>query len=148
MVESTVSEYTRSRPQRPLGVWILTVYGANFAGIIPFGLSIYLLVSEESSKFLDSAGFGLFLSLALNVGVFIAAFRTWQGKDRARIVFLILITLYYALVAVNNYQLMSSGLAVSSETSGMWGRVFRGFLYPAIFIWYFLRAETRKFFRE
>jgi len=143
----TLFNGVRSKPQRPLGVWILTVYGANFAGIIPFGLSIYLLASEKSSDFLDSAGFGLFLSLALNIGVFIAAFRTWQGKDRARIIFLILITLYYALVAFNNYQLISTGLAVSGET-GMWGRVFRGFLYPAIFIWYFLRAETRKFFRE
>ncbi|GJM41689.1 MAG: hypothetical protein DHS20C20_19710 [Ardenticatenaceae bacterium] len=98
---SSFSEYIHAKPQRPLGVWLLIIYGAIFAGIVPLGATLFILTSEEALAVLGN-GIEYYFGIALSLAVLIFSFRTWQGNNRARIIFLILITLHYGLLALNN----------------------------------------------
>lgn len=135
------------KSNRPNGVWILTIYAIVFAGVLPIIATVYLMVSGVSPTEFGSSTTSLIVGILLGIGVIVSAIGAWKGNNKARIALMILITLHYVLIAINNANILSAPNTIPSELQArMRGRVFRGFLYPAIYIWYFLRAETRKFY--
>jgi hypothetical protein len=136
------------KAHRPLGVWLLTIYAAVGKGLFP--IVLMLLVWNDS----DPVGSELFPTyiiignIALGVGIIWSAIETWRGKNRARITFLILVSLSYGLVAYNNFQgLRYLDLSGSMEGAAI-SRIIRGIIYPALFIWYFTRPGTLPFFNQ
>ena len=127
---------------RPTGVWILTIYAMIFAGIAPVLLSLFLLASGNAAGNVA----GILFSLPVSIGVIASAIGAWKGKDNARKSLIFLVTLYYVLLAINNFILINSGQAPDEQLARLWGRVLRGFINPAIYIWYFTKTTTRDFY--
>jgi hypothetical protein len=142
MKETIVPSQVPQRASRPIGVWILTVYALLFAGIAPLLLSLFLLVSGNSTE----NGIRIFFSLSLSTGIVISAIGAWQGRENARKSLLVLITLNYVLIAINNYIMINSGQAPEEAQTQFWGPVLRGVLYPAIYIGYFNKDTTKEFY--
>jgi len=69
-----------------------------------------------------------------------------EGNEKARKSLLIFVTLYYVLVALNNYLLINSGQVPDEEQTRLWGRILRSFLYPAVYLWYSNRYTTKEFY--
>ena len=127
---------------RPTGVWILTIYALIFVGIAPLLLSIFMLISGNAA----GSVFSVLLSLPISVGVIASAVGAWKGNEKARKSLLVLVTLHYVLIAINNYLFISSGQVPDDEQTRLWGRVLRGFIYPAVYIWYFNKYTTKEFY--
>ena len=133
-------------PKRPIGVWLLTVYAGLVAGVLPLAVVIVALVTSNVFEEAGVGGLGLALSTLLNLGVIVSAIGAWRGNNNFRRALLLLITAHYVLIAVNNFTFLAAGQVPSDEQGRLWGRVLRGFLYPAIYIWYFNRSATKAFF--
>ena len=133
---------------RPFGVWILTIYGAIFAGIIPLIAYILVFLSGSSPVLSGLNPLYLIFSIGLNIGITIFAIQTWMGKEKARKTFIVLISLNYLLLSINNFLIILSGQADSLEIMRLWGRVIRNLVYPALYIWYFNRSRTKEFFQN
>ena len=127
---------------RPTGIWILTIYAMIFAGIAPLLLSLFMLVSGNAAGNVV----GVLFSLPVSIGVITSAVGAWKGNEKARKSLLIFVTLHYVLVAINNYFLINSGQVPDEQITSLWGRVFRGFLYPVAYIWYFNKNTTKEFY--
>jgi hypothetical protein len=132
--------------KRPLGLWILTIYAAFFAGIAPLVVAIIALVTGNSASIPGGSVLGVIGAILISGSIVYYTFRTWQGQDRARRHFLVLISVHYVLIAINNYLFLQSGEVPVDDVNRIWGRVGRGILYPAIFIWYFTRPHVTRFF--
>ncbi len=132
------------KKSRPTGVWILTIYALIFVGIAPLVLSMYILVSGNATGNV----LNILLSLPISIGVISSAIGTWNGNEKARKSLLLLVTLHYVLIAVNNYTFISSGQVPGNEQTRLWGRVLRGFIYPAVYIWYFNKYTTKEFYNS
>lgn len=129
--------------QRPTGVWFFTLYALIFAGIAPLAVAIVVLLSGNQGLFSMS----LVFSILLNASIIYYAFRTWQGNDRARKIFLVLVTANYAFIGLNNLYLLVTGQVTAADDQiRLFGRVLRGVLYPAVFLWYFNRPTVKDFF--
>lgn len=142
MTENIARPQASQKVSRPIGVWILTIYALVFAGIAPLLLSLFLLISGNAAGNV----IGILLSLPVSIGVMISAVGTWKGNEKARKSLLIFVTLHYVLVAFNNYLLMNSGQVPDEEQTRLWGRILRGFIYPAVYLWYFNRYTTKEFY--
>jgi hypothetical protein len=127
---------------RPTGVWILTIYALIFVGLAPLMLSIFLLVSGNGS----GGVLGVLLSIPISIGVITSAINAWKGSEQARRFLLAFVTLHYVLIAINNYILIRSGQVPDGEQSQLWGRILRGIIFPAIYIWYFNKRKIKDFF--
>lgn len=142
MQEITIIPQEEKMP-RPKGVWLLTIYALIFTGIIPLLVSFYMLVSGNAAEYAIS----ILLSIPVSLGVISGAIGAWKGNNKARIAFLVFITLHYGFIAVNNYTLIKSGQIPDDEQIRLWGRVLRGFLYPAVYIGYFSQKKIKDFYR-
>lgn len=127
---------------RPTGVWLLTLYALIFVGIAPLLLSIFMLVSGNAA----GSEFSILLTLPISIGAILSAIGAWKGKEKARISLLIFVTLNYAFIAINNFLLLRSGQVPDDEQTRLWARVIRGFIYPAVYIWYFNKFTTKEFY--
>jgi len=141
MTENLANPQVKQK-SRPTGVWILTIYALIFVGIAPFLLSIFMLISGNSA----GNGYSILLLLPINIGVIISAIGAWKRSERARKSLLVLVTLHYVFIAINNYLFISSGQVPEDELTRSWGRVLRGFIYPAVYIWYFNKYTTKEFY--
>jgi len=142
-MEQSVGEAS-TKPARPLGVWILTIYAALFDGLLPLATAVALLFTTSTAG--SPRAVDLVLPLVLSTGIIAAAIGTWRGNDRSRKALLVLITAYYVLIAVNN-GIALAGQGVPTEIQiKMLGRIVRGVVYPAVYIWYFRKDSTLVFY--
>src|SRR4051794_15271044 len=89
----------QEKRKRPVGVWILTLWLAVFAGLLPAAVSVVGLVHGAISVVQFT------LMLALNLGVMAASVSAWTGSATGRNILATLAIVYYLGVAVSNYQL-------------------------------------------
>ncbi|HSH02226.1 MAG TPA: hypothetical protein VLL52_06855 [Anaerolineae bacterium] len=133
--------------KRPLGVTVLTFYAIFAAVLVPLFVvtmpALFLSAAERSGLFSWS---DLLLTILLAGSILVAAVKTWQGNNKARWLFLALVTVHYVLLGFNNGMVLLSGGAPAGLETRMMGRVFRGVFYPAVYIWYFNRPYVRAFF--
>jgi hypothetical protein len=86
-------------------------------------------------------------SLLICGGVMVTAVAAWRGRDRARLGLIVLVSAYYVGVALNNALLLWLGSVSDAEQARVLGRVLRGVLFPALYIWYFTRPDTKAYYR-
>ncbi len=141
MAENVATPQVAQKP-RLTGVWILTIYALIFVGIAPLLLSVYMLISGNTAGNV----FSILVSLPISIGVIASAIGAWKGIEKSRISLLVLVTLHYVFIAINNYIFISSGQVPDDEQTRLWGRVLRGFIYPAVYIWYFNKYTTKEFY--
>jgi hypothetical protein len=142
MSENIILPQSSQKKARPTGVWILTIYALIFAGIAPLLVYIFLLTSGNA----DIVGIDILWSLPITLGVIASAIGAWKGSNKARKFLLFFVTLHYVLVALNNYWVVSAGDIPIADQGRHWGRVLRGFVNPAVFIWYFNKHTTKEFY--
>jgi hypothetical protein len=111
-------------------------------GILPFLLSFLLLVSGNAA----GNEISILFSLLISIGVIISAIGAWKGNEKARKSLLFFVTLHYVFVAINNYSMINSGQVPIDEQGRAWGAVVRGFIYPAVYIWYFTKYTTKDYY--
>jgi hypothetical protein len=136
---------TRPVPDRPRGVWLLTIYALVFAGALPLALAVFVLASGGAGSL--AGGASLVYSILICGGVIVTAIGAWRGQERARLGLMVLVTLFYASVGINNLLLMWLGEVNAAEATRVTGRVLRGVVFPALYIWYFTRPATRAYYR-
>ncbi len=145
-MNTTDAEDQSHRPDRPLGVTILSIWDGVTVGVIPalrMGITI-----AGSQNLEDISILILCVSIGLPITIVTAALGTFQGNDRAWLSLLILLTIYFGLNTFQNVVLLiSTGLTPGDQV-----RISVGFigaiLVVVINLWYFLRPNTITFFRR
>ncbi len=135
-----------TRPARPLGVWIFTMYSMFYDGILPLGLAVMLLLQQDFDLTATNA-IAVGASALLSLGVIIAAIFTWKGNPTAKLWFLILVTVYNALLVFNYGYQFYTGQIDETASFTITGRMIRGVLFPIIYWYYFNRESVKRFFR-
>jgi hypothetical protein len=137
------------KPKRPFGVWFLTIYMSLFAGIFPFGAALFLSLNQAAQTDMGLTFVDFILPLVLGIVVVVTAIGTWKGNNKARIAFLVAITIHYGFIMYQNYQiaqLASSGLLESNLEMQSWARVFRGVFWIVVCWWYFTSKRAKPFY--
>lgn len=134
------------RPDRPLGVTILSIWDGVSVGVIPalrMGIMIASNPNLEEISILT-----LCVSIGLPITIVTAALGTYRGSDPARLSLLILLTIYFGLNAFQNVILLvSGGLTLEDQVRNSAG-IIGAILTVGINLWYFLRPNTISFFRR
>lgn len=138
------------RPNRPLGVWLLSVYALLLNGLFPaFAMGLFILGAHWAQ--LDPSGAALFyfviVRLLVNLGVIIAAVLAFRGGNIGRWSLLLLVTLHHVL-AIQNLPLLLAGPLPREALPGLGEGVLKQVIAPVIYIWYFTRRQTCLFYER
>ena len=134
------------RPDRPLGVTILSIWDGVSVGVIPalrMGIMIASNPNLEEISILT-----LCVSIGLPITIVTAALGTYRGSDPARLSLLILLTIYFGLNAFQNAILLVSGGLTPEDQMQNSAGIIGAILTVGINLWYFLRPNTISFFRR
>jgi hypothetical protein len=147
----TSSEVTTEiqKPKRPMGVWFLTIFMSLFTGVFPFGAALFLSINQTAQTEMGITFVDLIFPMILGIVVVVTAIGAWKGNDKARIAFLVAITIHYGFIMYQNYQIAqmaSSGLLESNLGPRSWARVFRGVFWIVICWWYFTSKRAKPFY--
>lgn len=134
------------RPERPVGVSVLTIWDGIALGVLPVlreGIAIATTSSDGdfSIVFLCSA-------IGLPIAIVSAAIGTFKGNDRARLGLLILLAIYFILNIFQNTILRIAGNLTPEEQVTNLGRILVSIVSLFINLWYFLRPSTIAYFRR
>jgi len=100
-VGSMTSAKNAPNTQRPLGVWVLTIHSLIFAGIFPIRYLVLFAITGNIEQLLGgNRAANTFLSVLCTCILFVSI-AAWQGKEKARIILVILITIYYLFDGIN-----------------------------------------------
>lgn len=135
----------RNAGTRPLGVTILAVLDSIMAGVFP--LIMAFAAMGDSTGIPGGAGSAMMLAL-IGIGVIGCAIGTWQGSNRARIALLVLVTIFYALNILAGVSLATADFIEADAQTRAWATVARGVFWLALNYWYFLRPQTRAWFKR
>jgi len=134
------------RPERPLGVTLLTIWDGIAVGVIPAMRSGIIIASNSNQDQISIIN--LCLEIGLPVVIVTAALGTFRGDDRARLGLLILLTLYFGLNAFQNAVLLASGNLTPDDQLRSIGGILSAFITVSVNLWYFLRPQTIAYFRK
>jgi hypothetical protein len=138
-----------SLAKRPIGVWILTVCLALFAGLIPAAIAVVIYAQVEVRESLGMTAWVLTLSVGLGIAIISTSILAWRGNNVARYLLLALAVIHYAMLAYNNFMLASSGAMPEELAPRTWGRAFRSIFWIAILVWYFgISHRPRAFYHR
>lgn len=142
------SQDAAPEPERPLGVWLLTIYYGLFAGLLPLVAVLLFFFGGEGQAAPGLSWLDLALSVSLSVGIMAAAVGAWRGSNRARIALVLLLILHYGLLVVNNFALSTmEGLDDSTRMSAV-ARGIRYLFHIGVNVWYFFLSERPKAFYQ
>jgi hypothetical protein len=134
------------RPERPLGVSLLSIWNGVTIGFIPalrFGISIARNVGQDDISIL-----AMCLGIGLPVAIITAAIGTFRGNDRSRVALIILLTLYFSLTTFQSVTLIVTGRLTLEEQFWSYAGILSAILTLTINLWYFLRPSTIAYFRK
>ena len=134
------------RPDRPLGVTILSIWDGVTVGVMPalrMGITI-----AGSQNLEDISILTLCVSIGLPITIVMSAMGTFQGNDSARLSLLILLTIYFGLNTFQNVVLPISGRLTPGDQVRITVGIIGAILAVVINLWYFLRSSTIEFFRR
>jgi hypothetical protein len=117
-----------------------------FAGALPLVSVLVWFFSEPAQSVLEISLFDLVLSTVLGLSIIVSAVGAWRGNKRARIAFLILVTLHYGILACNNLEIALSGLVDESRQLRAWTRMCRNIVWIGICWWYFSSKRAKPFY--
>ncbi len=132
--------------RRPLGVWVLALFGLVFGGIFPLSFEPLDLLMGYTA-FYSSKDIPIIKIVALlNVFIFLTSILTWKGSKIGQIFFLIFITIFFVWDGLVSSSWGSRIPRLSDVQS--WLIYMVDFGYPLFCIWYFNRPSTKEFYRK
>lgn len=136
---------TTNRVSRPVGVWLLTIFDGLVAGVIPL-LTVFAVLGN-GVEILPGGTMTAILLAGIGIGVIGAAVGAWQGSDRARIALLALIAIFYGLNMLANFRIATADWVPQDAQVRALATLVRSIFWVAINYWYFLRPQTRAWYR-
>ena len=140
------SEDQSLRPDRPVGVSILSIWDGVSVGVIP-AIRMGIMIAGNPNQE-DISILALCVSIGLPVTIITAALGTYRGNDLARLSLLILLTIYFGLNTFQNVILLVSGGLSPEDQVRISAGIIGAILTVGINIWYFLRPNTITYFRR
>jgi hypothetical protein len=134
------------RPDRPIGVSILSIWDGISVGVIP-AMRMGIMIAG-SPNLEDISILTLCVSIGLPITIITAAMGTYRGNDLARLSLLILLTIYFGLNTFQNVILLISGGLTPEDQVRISVGIMGAVLTVGINIWYFLRPNTITYFRK
>ncbi|MEM5774584.1 MAG: hypothetical protein AAGU05_06240 [Anaerolineaceae bacterium] len=131
------------KPKRPMGVWALTIYSLLSAGLLPTLIAVNAIISNNAGYDL----YGVILSMLLGLIIILLTVGTWQGRDIARKLYLVSISLHYALIVLNNGLLLGSGIPAADEVSTLWQQILLSVVLLATNWVYFNLRSIKAFYQ-
>jgi magnesium-transporting ATPase (P-type) len=148
---SNISAKNIFTQKRPLGVWVLTICALIFAGSNLLLSDSFLVLKGEVAMFRSDQVPRMLLWAYLNIGIIIASILTWAGWELGRIFFLFLTSIFYVDQGIGTFLWITHrdfGKAPMGEQIYSWLQLMGCILIPILYIWYFNRPSTKKFFRK
>lgn len=140
------SENRHLRPNRPLGVTVLSIWDGIALGVVPALLGGLALARTSSEG--DISLVTLCLGIGIPIAIVTAAIGTFRGNDRARLGSLLLLAIYFILIIFQNVTLLIVGSLTPEEQVRSTGGILVSIISLVINLWYFLRASTIAYFRR
>lgn len=140
-----LEEEVVQRPDRPLGVILITIWDGIFFGIIPILSTVFGLLRGGLE---DTLPFTIYLNAFISILVITAAIGAFAGSDRSRSALIYIITVYQSLGAFNSVILLASGTLPPADQVFAVGRIFSSLFWIALHIWYFLKPSTIEYYRK
>ncbi len=134
---------TRRRIEKPIGLYILSVFDFIAVGLTPLLLVVLSLRNTE----LELPFSAVLVSVALPIFVMAASMWAAVGDHPARYVLLALVTLMSILLIINNLILLTSEIPRSRIRSSV-GTIVRATFWLAINWWYLNRSHVVAFFKQ
>lgn len=143
---NNTSTENKSKKSRPLGVWVLTMFGLFFGGIFPLSFEPLDLLKGYTA-FYSSEDIPIIKIMAfLNVTIVLTSIMTWKGSKIGRIFFLTFLAIFFVRDGVLSF-LWGSRIPEFSDIQG-WFRYIIDFGFPVFCIWYFNRPSTKEFYKK
>jgi hypothetical protein len=136
-----------TRPDRPLGVSILTVWDGAMAGGLPAFQTIFMILRGTTDPS-EISLLTLCLAVGLPIAIVTAAIGTFTGSDRSRLSLLVLVTLYYGLNAFRDASLIAASAVAGEPLARAYFGILSGVFWVGVNIWYFLRPRTIAYYRQ
>ncbi|MBN2387280.1 MAG: hypothetical protein JXB85_09685 [Anaerolineales bacterium] len=130
-------------PDRPLGLWLVTLWNGLAAGLAPLVLTLMVFFDSAERSTQKPSWAGSLASLLLAVMILAAAVFTWRGKNPGRVALIGLIGLHYGLLAIRYFGLLAG--PDSFDWTALW-RGLRAVLWIIINTWYLGSKRIRTFF--
>lgn len=141
-----LKQINSSSTERPLEVWILTIWLGLFAGLAPIGLWANAYRFESVRDFFGLTLWKLALGLSLGLGIILSSIFTWRGNRIARLILIVLATLHYGSLAYTNFILTFSDAITPEQVSLTLGRSARSAIMIPIVIWFLGFSEKARSF--
>jgi len=134
--------------KRPKGVWIVTLWMALSAGLLPIVTALFMYFGPLQEERIMSAS-GLALSLSIAIAIIGSAAYAWLGFAWARIALIAFAVIHYGLIAHNLYSFWQSGVLPESRHIFVWTRMVRALItMTAIVLYLILNRNAKNFFRH
>jgi hypothetical protein len=128
--------------QRPIGIWISTVWSAIFAGVFPLVLMLVLYFGPAQGHKSISVTI-LCLSLILAASIILFAVGTWRPVRNARWYLAVSVTIHYFMLAYQNYNLsIAKDLLLPHAAEFYLGRAIRSAMTALVLAGYLSFAKT------
>lgn len=134
----------RKRIERPLGVYLVTIYDFLVVGLIPLLTLVLFLRNSDTEMSLPAT--------MLSVGLYLVvmAISVWAcvGDNIARWLLLSAVTLTAIMWILNAVFILSNMDLSSGEKPGVIGFISRGIISLALNWWYFNRKTTVAYYKR
>ena len=138
--------------QRPIGVTIITIIDTLVMAIMPLTMLYISVTNVELAKLSQFSSFSIVSTIALSLSIGFYAFKTYKGSNKAKELLLILITIYFALIAFNNLSIFLNpqqfGIEEFSSQESL--KIISNIVRPAILLLinyaYFRSQKVKEYF--
>jgi hypothetical protein len=134
------------RPSRPFGIWLAAGYAVLFAAFMPLFTHLWALTFPPHSGFEEITLPHLLHTAGMSLSIAFFAILAWRGNNRGRIALLVLLTVYYAMIAFENSIWLSANVNNPDLMDMFFMRMARAITVPAIFVWYFTEPGIKAFY--
>jgi hypothetical protein len=136
--------------KRPMGIWVLTVSVAIFAGLVPILGYIFLLLNTEVLAGMNVGLPQLVGGVTLAFSLLYFSCSVWRGNVKAKNVLLALVLLHWGAIIFNNVQLLLNeevmALIPVDQKQRPAANVVRSVLWIIGVYWYLLSSRPKAFF--
>jgi hypothetical protein len=137
----------KTKKQRPLGVWVLTIFSLMYGGLYQLLSTGALNVLQGYTALYSKQEVPIYFIYAfLNISIIITSMLTWGGLEFGRKSFLVFITLNFLGDGIENFGWFTR--MPDSDNVRMWIRYITDIVFPLLCIWYFNIPSVKEFFKK
>lgn len=120
MKEKRTKNQPPPKPKRPMGVWALTAYSFLSAGLLTTLVAVQSIITEDPNARL----YDILFRLILGIAIILLSIGAWQGKETARKLYLVAISLHYVIILINDILILGSGVVLADASAALWQQIF------------------------